>query len=92
MISTIRIVIGGRVQGVGYRAWAVSAASKMGLRGWVRNRNDGTVEAVFSGEEDMVKAMIEACKTGPATSRVESIESFTWKEEVAGQFMARPTV
>jgi acylphosphatase len=93
MELSIRVVISGRVQGVGYRAWTVAAASKMQLKGWVRNRNDGSVEAVFNGEEADVHAMIEACKEGPPASRVNSIESYAWKEEIeAGPFVARPTV
>jgi len=92
MIDTIRIIIHGRVQGVGYRAWAVETATHFGLGGWVRNRNDGTVEAIFRGEETVIAEMIEACKQGPKAARVESIESFTCKEEISGLFSARPTV
>ena len=88
----IRVVITGRVQGVGFRAWVIATATHMGLRGWVRNRNDGSVEAVFSGEEAIVSSMIEACKEGPPSSRVESIESYAWKEEIEDfLFAARPT-
>ncbi len=90
MINAIRVLIHGRVQGVGYRAWVVESATHLGLSGWVRNRNDGSVEAVFKGEETMIEEMFEACKTGPAASHVERIESFTWKEEVEGLFMAKP--
>ncbi len=48
MPKTIRVIISGRVQGVGYRAWTVAMAGDSGLKGWVRNRSDGTVEAVFA--------------------------------------------
>ncbi len=92
MISAIRVVIHGRVQNIGYRAWTVETATHLGLAGWVRNRSDGTVEAVFRGEEAMIAEMFEACKTGPANAHVERIESFTWKEDVGGLFAARPTV
>lgn len=93
MINSVRVVIAGRVQGVGYRAWTVSNTARLGLRGWVRNRNDGTVEAVFCGEQDAIDAMIEACKKGPTAARVDRIETYVWKEEIdEGIFSARPTV
>lgn len=90
MANTIRVIINGRVQGVSFRAWTVSKASQMNLRGWVRNRSDGSVEAVFSGDDDSVIAMVEACKGGPERARVDHIECFTCKEEVSGPFSARP--
>jgi acylphosphatase len=92
MAQSIRVVITGRVQGVGFRAWVIATASRMGLKGWVRNRSDGSVEAVFSGEEVTVFAMIESCKEGPPASRVDGIASYTWNETVDnGPFAARPT-
>ena len=57
--------ITGRVQGVGYRAWAIETATRLRLRGWVRNRADGSVEAFLIGDDDAVAAMIEACGQGP---------------------------
>ena len=69
----IRVVIEGRVQGVWYRGWTIDQARALGLDGWVRNRMDGTVEAVFSGQEDKVRAMIEACRTGPPAARVTRV-------------------
>jgi len=89
MAKTLRVIISGRVQGIGYRAWTISAASSMGLKGWVRNRNDGSVEAVFSGDEKNVTAMIDSCKEGPPMARVERIETFTCNEELSGPFTAR---
>jgi acylphosphatase len=71
-----RVVIHGRVQGVWYRAWTVEQARHRRLAGWVRNRRDGTVEAVFAGEPEAVEAMIEACRTGPKRARVTDIERF----------------
>ncbi len=65
--------ITGRVQGVGYRAWAIETAARLGLRGWVRNRGDGSVEALVIGGEDSVAAMIEACREGPFGARVADI-------------------
>lgn len=93
MHSSVRVVIGGRVQGVGYRAWTVKTATHLGVLGWVRNLSDGNVEAVFAGDQDRVMQMVEACKEGPPSSRVESIDVYAWKDEVEpGLFSARPTV
>jgi acylphosphatase len=69
-----RLVIAGRVQGVGYRDWLVREATRHGLAGWVRNRADGTVEALLAGEEDAVQAVLMACRRGPPLARVERIE------------------
>ena len=63
----------GRVQGVGYRAWVADEAWARALTGWVRNRRDGTVEAVFAGEEAAVEAMIAACRIGPSAANVTDI-------------------
>jgi acylphosphatase len=68
------VVIRGRVQGVGYRAWVEDEATARHLEGWVRNRRDGSVEAVFSGPEDVVSAMIMACRRGPSSSRVDAVQ------------------
>jgi acylphosphatase len=74
-MSTIRrVVIRGRVQGVGYRAWVEDTALLNGLDGWVRNRRDGSVEAVFAGPSDAIAAMIEACRRGPLSARVDTID------------------
>jgi len=69
-----RVVVRGRVQGVGYRAWTEDTAILNGLDGWVRNRRDGSVEAVFAGPATAVAEMIEACRRGPASAQVETIE------------------
>jgi len=69
-----RIVIRGRVQSVGYRAWAEHSALQRGLEGWVRNRIDGTVEAVFAGPLPVVEAMIEACLRGPPGAQVDALD------------------
>ncbi len=68
------VLIHGRVQGVGFRAWTQHQAELHGLKGWVRNRRDGSVEAVFSGSGEMVEVMLKACSQGPAGSLVERIE------------------
>jgi acylphosphatase len=68
------IVVRGRVQGVGYRAFVEYEAALRGLEGWVRNRSDGTVEAVFAGPAEEVAMMIEACSQGPRAARVEAVD------------------
>jgi acylphosphatase len=62
------------VQGVWYRGWTEEEATRRGLRGWVRNRRDGSVEALFSGPAAIVQDMIEACWKGPPAARVEAVE------------------
>ncbi len=69
-----RVVIRGRVQGVGYRAWTEVTALGHGLQGWVRNRRDGSVEAVFEGSMTAVTAMIEHCRQGPSGARVDAVD------------------
>jgi len=61
------------VQGVGYRAWVNHRARRLGLQGWVRNRRDGGVEAVFEGAEDIVANMIASCRNGPPSARVDEV-------------------
>jgi acylphosphatase len=74
-MSVIRhVVIRGRVQGVGYRAWAEYTALDHDLEGWVRNRRDGSVEAVFVGSPEAVVQMIEACRRGPPGARVDTVD------------------
>ena len=68
------VVIHGRVQGVGYRVWTEVTALERGLEGWVRNRRDGSVEAVFGGSEGDVAAMIAECRRGPPGAWVEIID------------------
>jgi acylphosphatase len=68
------VLVRGRVQGVGYRMWTEEEASRRGLEGWVRNRRDGAVEAVFAGQAEAVDAMIEACGRGPPAARVEAVD------------------
>jgi acylphosphatase len=74
--SVRRVVVRGRVQGVGYRAWTEYAARKRGLAGWVRNRPDGSVEAVFSGPAHAVGGMVEACRSGPPGAWVDDLDQY----------------
>lgn len=70
----VRVIVGGRVQGVGFRAWTAGEAQARSLAGWVRNRPDGTVEALFSGSPDAVGPMLRACRMGPRGARVDTVE------------------
>jgi acylphosphatase len=95
-LNVIRhVLVRGRVQGVGYRAFIEREAMQLGLAGWVRNRRDGaTVEAVFCGEERVVALMIEACRRGPRGSRVDAVDVVDGGD-LAGQgaaFAVLPTV
>ncbi|TMJ62877.1 MAG: acylphosphatase [Alphaproteobacteria bacterium] len=75
MTAAIRqVTIVGRVQGVGYRAWVEHRARARGLEGWVRNRRDGRVEALFAGPAEVVSEMIASCRRGPSSARVEAVQ------------------
>ena len=91
----LHVIIHGRVQGVGYRAWTHHQAELHGLEGWVRNRRDGTVEAVFSGPEERVETMIKACWEGPRGASVQRIEEIEGQDpaiDKAPGFAVRGTV
>jgi acylphosphatase len=72
-------VIGGRVQGVAYRFETQYAAERIGVYGWVRNRPDGTVQALFEGERERVEEMIAWCRRGPALARVTAVD-VSWED------------
>jgi acylphosphatase len=74
-ITTLRLQITGRVQGVGYRDWTLRTARGAGLSGWVRNRADGAVEAVVQGPSAAVEAFVAACQAGPSLARVTAVET-----------------
>jgi acylphosphatase len=75
MSAVVRhVTVRGRVQGVGYRAFVDHEARGRGLEGWVRNLRDGSVEAVFAGAEDVVAAMLAACRRGPSLARVDDVQ------------------
>ena len=73
-MDTKRLVIAGKVQGVGYRAWMVDAAQRLGVDGWVRNRADGAVEALVSGDPASVEELLRACRRGPRLAEVRAID------------------
>ncbi len=87
----VRVLVRGRVQGVWYRGWTVEQASRRGLRGWVRNRRDGSVEALFIGAADKVEDMIEACREGPPAARVDAVERFPGQDSGESGFTQCPT-
>jgi acylphosphatase len=68
------VTVRGRVQGVGYRMFVEDAAAALGVEGWVRNRRDGSVEAVFAGTPEAVRAVIDACRRGPRGAWVEALD------------------
>ena len=92
------VVISGYVQGVGFRYWTEQMALRHGLEGFVRNLRDGSVEAVFSGPESAVDAMLAACRQGPAGAAVASVENVDGGPELLAQrrrgerFSVLPTV
>ena len=87
----VRVIIFGQVQGVWFRAWTEAEARARGLDGWVRNRRDGSVEAVFSGSAADVEAMLAACWQGPERAMVQAVEQSAHDVPVASGFSVKPT-
>lgn len=87
----VHVMVHGRVQGVGYRAWCAREAEARGLTGFVRNRRDGAVEAVFAGPPAVVDALVAACRCGPPAARVDAvlIQPATQTEPAHGQGQGR---
>jgi acylphosphatase len=90
-MAAVRLVISGRVQGVGFRAFVERRAGRHGLRGWVRNRRDGTVEALLIGEELALREMEAACRRGPPLASVTRLDRFEAQDDGSDGFEARPT-
>lgn len=89
---TVRIRIAGRVQGVAFRDWMEKEAQALGLSGWVRNRRDGSVEAVISGEPLLVEDMLARCRHGPPAARVSEVAILAEEEDATyPAFAIRPT-
>lgn len=82
MRKLVHLTITGRVQGVGYRAFVEVQAELLELEGWVRNRRDGSVEAVAAGDADLVEALVEACRKGPPASRVIAVKAVAVTEDM----------
>jgi acylphosphatase len=91
-VDTWRLRIEGRVQGVWYRGWMVEQATQLGLDGWVRNRRDGSVEAVISGSPETLEEMRRRCLRGPPAADVESIQVSDGLSVPERGFRQRPTM
>ena len=91
-VRTAHVLIEGRVQGVGYRFWTQRTAAELKLAGWVRNRRDGSVEAVFEGPDPDIRSMIAACRQGPLSARVKSVTVGPADAEAFVGFEVRETV
>jgi acylphosphatase len=87
-----RLVIEGRVQGVGYRWWVVEAARPLGLTGWVRNRADGSVEVLAIGEADDIGRLLAACSDGPSGAVVRSVRTEASEDDGSVGFEQRATL
>ncbi len=85
-MTSRRAVVSGRVQGVGFRFFAERAARELGVRGWVRNLPDGSVETVAEGETDAVDRYLSRLATGPRSSRVDSVAVDELPEEGFSEF------
>ena len=88
-VRAVRVRTSGRVQGVGFRAWTRGEAARLGLSGWVRNLPGGDVEAVFSGPDAAVDAMLALCREGPRYALVERVEETGPAEPTSGPFEIR---
>jgi acylphosphatase len=73
--ETVRVFVHGFVQGVSFRRWLQGEALERGICGWVRNRSDGTVEALLHGEAQKVDDLVRACRHGPRMARVDKVHS-----------------
>jgi acylphosphatase len=89
--KAVHVLIEGRVQGVGFRAWVEREAKARGISGWVRNRTDGSVEAVFSGTDQKLREMLEACHRGPRVAAVRSVSMTEHPETDWTEFEVWPT-
>ena len=90
-LETVRLIITGKVQGVGYRLWTARTAASLGLHGWVQNRSDGSVEALITGAPEDVAAMLEACRKGPIGARVSQVTAVLDKDDGSVGFVALRT-
>jgi len=86
------ILVKGKVQGVWFRAWMVEQATELGLDGWVRNRIDGSVEAVACGPAAQVDELIARCHRGSPPSRVDRVIVADSSDAVAAGFVQKPTI
>ena len=92
MIVAMHLDIIGRVQGVGFRFFVTECARQQGLRGWVRNRRNGSVETLLIGEEAAVAAATEQCRRGPPMARVDRVNAAPAQDDGSTDFTERATV
>ena len=91
-LTSLRVRIEGFVQAVGFRNFVIHEANRLGLDGWVRNRSDGTVEALISGSTKLVESFVAACMKGPEGSLVKNIDLFKSEPPEEKGFHRRPSV
>ncbi len=89
--EAVRVVVHGRVQGVNYRRWLQGEALQRNVHGWVRNRSDGTVEAVLHGDSRAVDDLARACRHGPLLARVDHVHSEPVAYEELEEFTVEKT-
>ena len=87
----VRLLISGRVQGIGFRYWAESEAKRLGLDGWVRNIADGTVEILAIGDREALGQLAEACRHGPPSARVIAVARGADRDDGSRDFTQKPT-
>ena len=92
LFRTVHVVVSGHVQGVWYRGWTVESARALDLRGGVRNRRDGTVEAVFGGPEPAIEIMLTQCHSGPPAAQIDSVTAVAWDGETGTGFHQLPSI
>ena len=92
MRRSVHVIISGRVQGVGFRAFVVGEAQALSLAGWVRNRRDGTVEAVFAGDEHEIQHMLMELNAGPPAAAVTDVRTGPYEGPMPVGFSSLPTV
>lgn len=92
MRRAVHVIVRGRVQGVGFRAFVEQTAERLGLDGWVRNRRDGTVEAVIAGPETEVQYMLMEVGAGPPAASVDEVHTTAYEGPIGSGFSSLPTV
>jgi acylphosphatase len=89
--QAVRLLISGRVQGVGFRWWLVGEAMGLGVAGWVRNLRDGRVEALALGGAEALERLAAACESGPPGARIDAVERMAAEDDGSAGFEQRPT-
>lgn len=92
MANAVKVRIRGQVQGVFFRAWIKEKANELGIQGWVRNRLDGTVEALFVADKQAVDEMVKAVREGPPNAKVDGVTTESAPGLTEAGFRVKPTV